>query len=264
MIESSSISGSFSQLGANRHTDTPEFYKQNISEFSDAPAGPETQMRAEWDTRGVEHHNTCWAEASSSSNSPKGPMTLRPMRWWPDPFWLDILGEELPDVVVTQGRFLRTPPPSPPPLIDNDKFQQELDQALDLFDLRQGWRKRKYGEQIAEEYPSGWTPSDIRASYWESGEEALEKWYTMSSSSSSNPTPQAMNIDEKPDVRPQLMPRGESSSNADSQKRLMSKLPCSGNSLDAVIRNEGMRLNPTEDRILENLVVKANCHYQPY
>ena len=87
----------------------------------------------------------------------------------------DILPPSVPDIVETQGRGLRTRPntpvPRPTPYSDAE-FVALLRRRLNLLvTFRQYHRRRKYGDDVANEWPAGRTPVDVRERWISSVEE---------------------------------------------------------------------------------------------
>ncbi|KAM5445808.1 hypothetical protein MaudCBS49596_007097 [Microsporum audouinii] len=82
----------------------------------------------------------------------------------------------LPDVVSTQGRFLRPRPETPTfdPEYDPD-FAHKLAFLLDGVPFRQKVRRRKYGEEIVEEWIEGHTPIEIREKWISEQEEKMRQ-----------------------------------------------------------------------------------------
>ena len=108
------------------------------------------------------------------------------------------LDPDLPDIVETQGRHLTTKPatPVPPRLWPEDiEFITELHRSLDrLLNFSLILRRQKYGE-IADEYPRGWTPVDVRERWIAEQEEherelerMLEEGYTTTDEEAENST----------------------------------------------------------------------------
>ncbi|KAM5508013.1 hypothetical protein McanMca71_001284 [Microsporum canis] len=96
----------------------------------------------------------------------------------------------LPDVVSMQGRFLRPRPETP--TFDPEyypDFARKLAFLLDGVPFRQKVRRRKYGEEIVEEWIEGHTPIEIREK-WISEQEKKMKQHDAILENPTPPTPE--------------------------------------------------------------------------
>ncbi|KAI0543637.1 hypothetical protein F4679DRAFT_92412 [Xylaria curta] len=102
------------------------------------------------------------------------------------------------DVVKTQGAYLKSCQPTPPILchVNDDEFATNLFRRLEFLVHLLKIRRRRYGD-IADEWPPGYTPTEIK----EKRKAEVERLFAMMEAPSP-PTPSPSNSEGSPNPAP--------------------------------------------------------------